>query len=126
MPRPSILASVECWAYSLILVLGREDEWLTTLAYLRSGVAEDNIEVQYEIRSLQAERIIEREAARERYGVDTVSWRTSMLDYKRLFTTKSLLRRLMPGAMAQGLQQWTGINGMIKLIHCIKELIRLK
>ena len=85
--------------------VGREDACLTTLASLRSNGDENNLEVQYEFRALQAERLVEREAARERYGSETLNWRTSMYDYKRLFTTKALLRRLMLGSMAQGLQQ---------------------
>ncbi|BEI86150.1 hypothetical protein CcaverHIS002_0604370 [Cutaneotrichosporon cavernicola] len=67
----------------------------------------------YEYRSLQAERLVEREAAKERYGIDTVNFRVSLLEYKRLLTTKSLLHRLFLGATAQALQQWTGINAII-------------
>ena len=82
---------------------GREEECLETLANLRNLPAE-HVEVQYEFRALQAERLVEREAAKERYGSDTVTWKTNLKDYKRLFTTKPLLRRLMIGATAQGLQ----------------------
>lgn len=55
--------------------------------------------------------MVELEAAKERYGMNEVNFRVSVLEYKRLLTTKSLLHRLMLGAAAQGLQQWTGING---------------
>lgn len=77
-----------------------------TLANLRSKPAESP-EVQYEFRSLQAERLVEVEAAKERYGAEDVTFRVTMLEYKRLLTTKPLLHRLMLGASAQGLQQWT-------------------
>lgn len=66
--------------------------------------------MQYEFRALQAERLVEVEAAKERYGMNEVNFRVTMLEYKRLFTTKALLHRLLIGASAQALQQWTGIN----------------
>jgi hypothetical protein len=90
--------------------IGREEECLENLAYLRSSPAE-NPEVQYEFRALQAERLVEVEAAKERYGMNEVTFKVTMLEYKRLFSTKPLLHRLMLGAGAQALQQWTGING---------------
>lgn len=80
-----------------------------TLARLRDRQPEDPI-VQYEFRSLQAERLVEKEAARERYGVDKVTFGVALKEYKRLFTSKPLLHRLVIGASAQALQQWTGIN----------------
>jgi len=95
-----------------LMLKGREDEALVTLANLRSKDA-SHPEVQYEFRALQAERLVEREAAKERYGMDEVTFKVSLLEYKRLFTTKPLLHRLMLGAAAQGLQQWTGINAII-------------
>lgn len=58
-----------------------------------------------------AQRLTEKRAAQERYGVSDTTWRTSLGDYRRLLTTKPLLHRLMIGAGAQALQQWTGING---------------
>jgi len=85
---------------------------LDVLASLREMPAE-SAEVQYEFRALQAERLVEREAAKERYGVDDVTFHVSIMEYKRLFTTRPLLYRLMLGAAAQGLQQWTGINAII-------------
>lgn len=91
------------------MLRGREEESLLTLAKVRGLPAEDPA-VQYEFRALQAERLVEREAAKERYGVDEVTFRVGVLEYKRLFTTKALLHRLMLGAGAQALQQWTGIN----------------
>lgn len=94
------------------MLRGREEECLDTLAYLRDSPAE-NYAVQYEFRSLQAERLVEREAAKERYGMDEVTFKVSLLEYKRLFTTKALLHRLFIGASAQALQQWTGINAII-------------
>jgi len=107
-----------------LMLKGREEECLTTLAMLRDRPAE-NVEVQYEFRALQAERLVEIEAAKERYGVDNVTWKVSFLEYKRLFTTKPLLHRLMLGAAAQGLQQWTGINAIIYYAPTIFEGIGL-
>lgn len=95
-----------------LMLKGREEQCLTTLSYLRSSPPE-SAHVQYEFRALQAERLVEREAAKERYGVETVNFHVALLEYKRLFTEKPLLRRLMLGAGAQGLQQWTGINAII-------------
>ncbi|BEJ16987.1 hypothetical protein CspHIS471_0603880 [Cutaneotrichosporon sp. HIS471] len=95
-----------------LMLRGREEECLDTLAKLRDRPRDDPV-VQYEYRSLQAERLVEREAAKERYGIDTVNFRVTVLEYKRLFTTKSLLHRLFLGATAQALQQWTGINAII-------------
>jgi len=97
------------------MLKGREEECLNTLSYLRNRPAEDPT-VQYEFRSLQAERLVEREAAKERYGYNDVNFRVSVLEYKRLLTTKSLLHRLLIGASAQALQQWTGINGKQRLV----------
>ncbi|KJE00805.1 galactose transporter [Cryptococcus gattii NT-10] len=95
-----------------LMLRGREEECLTNLAMLRHA-AEDTPEVQYEFRALQAERLVEREAAKERYGQEDVNFRVTMLEYKRLFTTRPLLHRLLLGAGAQALQQWTGINAII-------------
>lgn len=97
---------------SLTILSGREEECLTNLAMLRNS-PEDSPEVQYEFRALQAERLVEREAAKERYGQEDVNFRVTMLEYKRLFTTRPLLHRLLLGAGAQALQQWTGINAII-------------
>ncbi|GMK54202.1 hypothetical protein CspeluHIS016_0107880 [Cutaneotrichosporon spelunceum] len=95
-----------------LMLRGREDECLQTLAHLRDRSPDDPSE-QYELRSLQAERLIEREAAKERYGIDTVNLRVSLLEYKRLLTTKPRLDSLFLGATVQALQQWTGINAII-------------
>lgn len=94
------------------------------MAYLRSAPAEAP-EVQYEFRALQAERLVEVEAAKERYGMNEVTFKVTVLEYKRLFTTKALLHRLMLGASAQGLQQWTGINAIIYYAPRIFEQIGL-
>lgn len=64
----------------------------------------------YEYRALQVERNAEREAARVRYGAENVTWRTEILEYKRLLTTRPLLHRLFLGASVQSLGQWTGIS----------------
>lgn len=86
------------------MLRGREEETLETLAKLRS-MDPSSPEVQYEFRALQAERLVEVEAAKERYGVAEPGLKTALLEYKRLLTTKPLLRRLMLACMAQGLQQ---------------------
>lgn len=106
------------------MLKGREEECLIGLAKLRDRQPEDPV-VQYEFRSLQAERLVEREAAKERYGFDDVNFKVSVLEYKRLFTTKSLLHRLLIGASAQALQQWTGINAIIYYAPTIFEQIGL-
>lgn len=79
------------------------------LAKLRDRAPEDPL-VQYEFRALQAERLVEREAAKERYGFNDVTFKVSLLEYKRLLTSWPLIHRLIIGASAQALQQWTGIN----------------
>lgn len=108
-----------------LMLRGREEECLETLAYLRSAPAEDP-EVQFEFRALQAERLVEVEAAKERYGMNEVTFKVTLLEYKRLFTTKALLHRLLLGASAQGLQQWTGINAIIYYAPRIFEQIGLQ
>ncbi|KAL1413322.1 hypothetical protein Q8F55_001081 [Vanrija albida] len=95
-----------------LMLKGREDECLTTLANLRGGDP-SSPEIQYEFRALQAERLVEREIAKERYGYDDVNFKVSLGEYHRLLTSKPLLRRLLIGASAQALQQWTGINAII-------------
>jgi hypothetical protein len=94
------------------MLRGREDECLKNLAYLRGKPAESP-EVQYEFRTLQAERLVEQEAARERYGKNEVTLAVAFLEYRRLLTSKPLLKRLAIGALAQTCQQWTGINAIL-------------
>ncbi|OXC81159.1 hypothetical protein C344_06642 [Cryptococcus neoformans AD1-7a] len=107
-----------------LMLKGREEECLINLASLRNST-EDAPEVQYEFRALQAERLVEREAAKERYGQEDVNFRVTMLEYKRLFTTKPLLHRLMLGAGCQTLQQWTGMNAITYYAPTIFEQIGL-
>jgi len=108
-----------------LMLRGREEECLENLAWLRSSPPE-NPEVQLEFRALQAERLVEVEAAKERYGFNEVTFKVSVLEYKRLLTTKPLLHRLMLGAGAQALQQWTGINAIIYYAPTIFEQIGLE
>ena len=128
-PDGSCLKASACLLLSIdisliIILIGREEECLTNLAMLRKST-EDAPEVQYEFRALQAERLVEREAAKERYGQEDVNFRVTMAEYKRLFTTKPLLHRLMLGAGCQTLQQWTGINAIIYYAPTIFEQIGL-
>ena len=106
------------------LTTGREEEALDILSFLRSAPPE-NAMVQYEFRALQAERLVMYEAAKERYGVDKVTFRVSCMEYKRLLTTRPLLHRLLLGAGAQALQQWTGINAIIYYANKIFQSIGL-
>ncbi|WVR03665.1 hypothetical protein IAU60_000660 [Kwoniella sp. DSM 27419] len=107
-----------------LMLRGREEECLTNLAKLRNATPEAPF-VQYEFRALQAERLVEQEAAKERYGQNEVNFRVTVLEYKRLLTTKPLLHRLMLGAGAQALQQWTGINAIIYYAPTIFQSIGL-
>jgi len=106
-------------------MVGREEECLETLAKLR-GRGADAPDIQFEFRALQAERLVEREAAKERYGMNDVTFKVSLWEYKRLLTTKPLLHRLMLGAGAQALQQWTGINAIIYYAPTIFSQIGLE
>lgn len=94
------------------MLRGLEKECIESLTYLRSKPASSH-EVQYEFRALQAEHRVQCEFLRERYGVDDTNWRVELLEYKRLFTTKSLLHRVLLGSAAQGFGQWAGINAII-------------
>jgi len=107
-----------------LMLRGREEESLIGLAKLRNK-SEDDPAIQYEFRALQAERLVEREAAKERYGTEDVTFHVSLMEYKRLLTTRSLLHRLLIGAGAQALQQWTGINAIIYYAPTIFEQIGL-
>jgi len=113
---PAVVLCIGTWFLPFsprwLMLKGREEESLLGLAKLRSSTPEDP-KIQYEFRALQAERLVEREAAKERYGVEQVSLKINLFEYKRFFTTRSLLHRLLIGAGAQALQQWTGINAII-------------
>jgi len=58
--------------------------------------------------------------------MNDVTFKVSVWEYKRLLTTKPLLHRLMLGAGAQALQQWTGINAIIYYAPTIFEQIGLE
>ncbi|KAL7420152.1 hypothetical protein Q5752_005118 [Cryptotrichosporon argae] len=111
---PALILCVGSWylPYSprWLMLKGREEESLETLTRLRNKAPND-VELIYEFRALKAERLVERQAAQERYGIQDVNFKVTVREYKRLFTTKSLLHRLALGAATQAFQQWTGING---------------
>lgn len=94
------------------MLRGREEECLHNLASLR-GKPTDAAEVQYEFLALQTQRRSENQATLARYGKDESTFKTELMEYHRLFTTKSLLFRVSLGAAAQGFGQWTGINAII-------------
>ena len=94
-----------------LMLRGREEECLLTLAKLRSLQPED-ITVQAEYMSLQAERLVEKDALQERYG-QKASWKVGASEYWRMMRTWPLLRRLLLAIAAQSLQQWSGINAII-------------
>lgn len=89
------------------MLVGKEQESLVSLARLRNQDV-DSPEVQYEYRSLQVEAYADRETSRLRYGTEKKTWRTEMLEYKRIFTMKVLLHRVGLGAGAQAFGQWSG------------------
>lgn len=90
-----------------LILVGREDECLVVLARLRNQDP-SSPEVQYEYRCLKVEAYTDRETSRIRYGTEKKSWRTEMLEYKRIFTTKVLLHRVGLGAGVQAFGQWSG------------------
>ncbi|KAI5452569.1 hypothetical protein NCC49_000730 [Naganishia albida] len=94
-----------------LMLRGREEECLLTLAKLRNLEPED-FAVQSEYMSLQAERLVEEDAVKERYG-NKASWKVGGLEYLRLVRNWPLCRRLLLAVAAQSLQQWTGINAII-------------
>lgn len=91
------------------MLKNREEDCLAVLAKLRGGDP-DSPMVRYEFCGLQAEQQAEREATMLRYGSYESTWRTELMEYKRIFTTKPLLHRVFLGAAVQGLGQWTGIS----------------
>lgn len=118
---PAIILCIGSWflPYSprWLMLVGKEEESLTVLAHLR--VQDPNSpEVQYEYRSLKTEAYAEREVSRLRYGTETKSWRTEILEYKRIFTTKVLLHRVGLGAGVQAFGQWSGkLRPYLRLLH---------
>lgn len=92
------------------MLRGREEECLLTLAKLRN-LEPENVAVQSEYMSLQAERLVEEDALNERYG-NKAGWKVGVLEYVRLVSNWPLCRRLLLAIAAQSLQQWTGINAI--------------
>lgn len=112
---PAIILFAGCFflPYSprWLMLRGREEEALLTLANLRNMPAEHLI-IQTEYMGLQAERLVQEEELKERYGPSAGGFSTSVREYIRLLTTKTLLHRLSLGVAAQSLQQWSGINAV--------------
>ncbi len=108
-----------------LMLQGRQEESLLTLANLRN-MEPENILIQAEHMALQAERLVEMEEAKERYGTDKPGWGVSFKEYMRLLTTWSLLHRLLIAASSQGLQQWSGINAVIYYAPTIFQQIGLR
>ncbi|KAB8203818.1 general substrate transporter [Aspergillus parasiticus] len=113
---PAIILCIGSWflPYSprWLMLVGKDEECLIVLARLRNQDA-NSPEVQYEYRSLKVEAYTDRETARLRYGTEEKTWRTELLEYKRIFTTKVLLHRVGLGAGVQAFGQWSGINAII-------------
>lgn len=107
-----------------LMLQDRQEESLATLAKLRGSSPESGV-VQYEFRALLVERRSEKEAAIERYGTAQATWTTELLEYKRILSSRPLLRRLLLGAGVQALGQWTGINAVIYYAPTIFEQIGL-
>jgi len=95
-----------------LMLRGREEECLMTLANLRDAEPESLL-IQSEYMALQAEQLVQEDEKHERYGPGKSEFYYAIRDYKRLLTTKTLLHRLFLGASAQALQQWSGINAVI-------------
>lgn len=108
---PAIILCIGSWflPYSprWLMLVGKEEESLTVLARLRVQDPDSPV-VQYEYLSLKAEAYAERENSRLRYGTETKTFRTEVLEYKRIFTTKVLLHRVGLGAGVQAFGQWSG------------------
>ncbi|PYH63702.1 putative galactose transporter [Aspergillus vadensis CBS 113365] len=113
---PAIVLCIGSWflPYSprWLMLVGREQESLAVLARLRNQNT-SSPEVQYEYLSLKVGAYADRETSRLRYGTETKTWRTEVLEYKRIFTTKLLLHRVGLGAGVQAFGQWSGINAII-------------
>lgn len=88
----------------------REQQCLEVLCKLRSLPA-DAPELQYEFKALKAERLVDIETAKIRYGEGKSRWAIEILEYKRIFATKVLLQRLLLGVGINVLGQFSGING---------------
>lgn len=108
---PAIILCVGSWflPYSprWLMLVNKEEECLAVLARLRKQDASSPA-VQYEYRSLKVEAYADRETSRLRYGTEKKNWRTEVLEYKRIFTTKVLLHRVGLGAGVQAFGQWSG------------------
>ncbi|KAL4893571.1 general substrate transporter [Aspergillus ambiguus] len=95
-----------------LMLVNREEEYLAVLSHLRKQDV-NSPAVQYEYRSLQVEAYADHETSRLRYGTEKKTWRTEVLEYRRIFTTKVLLHRVGLGAGVQAFGQWSGINAII-------------
>lgn len=108
---PAIVLCIGSWflPYSprWLMLVGKEEESLVVLAGIREQDP-NSPELQYEYLSLKTEAYAEREASKERYGIETKTWCTEILEYKRILTTKVLLHRVGLGAGVQAFGQWSG------------------
>lgn len=111
---PAIVLCIGSWflPYSprWLMLVRREEESLAVLARLRNQNT-SSPEVQYEYLSLKVGAYTDRETSRLRYGTETKTWRTEVLEYKRIFTTNVLLHRVGLGAGVQAFGQWSGKHG---------------
>jgi hypothetical protein len=72
-----------------LMLRGREEECLMTLANLRDAEPESLL-IQSEYMALQAEQLVQEDEKHERYGPGKSEFYYAIRDYKRLLTTKTL------------------------------------
>ena len=72
-----------------LMLRGREEECLMTLANLRDAELESLL-IQSEYMALQAEQLVQEDEKHERYGPGKSEFYYAIRDYKRLLTTKTL------------------------------------
>lgn len=95
------------------MLVGREEKRLAVLARLQNQ-DKSSPEVQYEYLSLNFGAYADRKTSPLRYGTEEKTWRTEVLEYKRIFTTKVPLHRVGLGVGVQAFGQWSGKHGAFK------------